>query len=134
MEEYMTNFRSRLKLLTAMGVASYMICAEGLYLLGPNVIVPLATVSGGIYILGTILDLSSTKTGLGLGARELNPILPQKPSPQELHGIRALIGDGFSLVLGMLLPPVGMTVGVDRLRLAFDNFKKIKAHKKSVKG
>ncbi|MBI2009676.1 MAG: hypothetical protein HYS86_00720 [Candidatus Chisholmbacteria bacterium] len=128
--EYFANFRSRIGLLTAVGIGSFAIWFGGLYLIGPEFVMESAAVSAGIYILGTLADIKITEVGLNLGATELNPTLPQKSTSKDLHGYNQLFIDSVVLVTGMFIPPVGISVGADRLRLSAGNYKKIREFRK----
>ena len=104
-----------------------MPCAwvNGAFIFGSQQDPYLAAFAGSVYIFGAIADLKKTCHGLELGGTELNPMMSTHPDRKELLGAKQKTLDILSLVVGMVIPPIGITVGLDRIGRAIHNNRQI---------
>lgn len=128
-KQYANNFLRKIPLLTSTYLASTAPWLYGMFHNPVETQLTAASLSALIYIIGSIADLKTTMKGLELGAYELNPLLPERPSHSDLINNKQLVSDIAVLIIGMLFPPLGITLGTSKLHSAARNMKAIKESK-----
>lgn len=127
-EEYRGRFMRKIPLLTGTYLASSAYWLYGLMNSPVETQLISASLAASLYIIGTIADLKTTLDALKLGAHELNPTLPTYPTKSELLNKRQLIKDASILAIGMLFPPLGISLGASRISSAKANQKAIQEY------
>jgi hypothetical protein len=82
-----------------------------------------AIAAAGLYVIGNIVDSISTRRVIDAGPNviELSPNLPERPTDNDLYGSHSVIGNSLRLVLGTVIAPIGIGLGVGHIISAFQN-------------